>query len=323
MRARTLASACCFALAVGACGGDDGGTSADAGIDAALGDPTILTGSVDVVLVDQDPNVTTINAVVSDGATPVLPILATMTTDGDCRLLIPAYPFCTTSCGTGVCVADETCMPYPTSQDVGTIHVAGVHTAAGASELDLTHIVGSNGAHSYQQGATTLAYPGFAEGDPITAAIGGGTFTPPFTMTTTGIAPLVVTSAEPTLDRNTPVTITWTPPANGATSRVRVKVEISHHGGFRGQIECDTADDGSLTLGGPIVTQLLDLGVAGFPTITTTRTIVSAGLTTAGRVDFTVSSPISQAVHIPGVISCTDDTECTPPATCQDDLTCR
>ncbi|MBL8620928.1 MAG: hypothetical protein JNK64_06475 [Myxococcales bacterium] len=323
MRARTLASASSLVLALAACGGDDGGSTADAGVDAPLGDPTILTGSVDVVLVDADPKYTTINAVVSDGAKPVLPILDTMTTDGDCRLLIPAYPFCTTSCGTGVCVADETCMPYPTSQDVGTIHVTGVHTAAGASELDLTHIVGSNGAHSYQQGATTLAYPGFAEGDPITAAISGGTFTPPFTMSSTGIAPLVVTSAPPTIDRNTPVTVTWTPPASGATSRILVKVEISHHGGFRGQVECDTADDGSLTLGGPLLTQLLDLGVAGFPTIETERKVVSSGLTTAGRVELTVSSAIAQAVTIPGVISCTDDTECTPPATCQDDLTCR
>jgi hypothetical protein len=323
MRARTLASACCFALAVGACGGDDGGASPDAGIDAALGDPTILAGYVNVDLVDADPKYTKIEARVNDGASPPLKILNAMTTDGDCRLLIPSYPFCTTSCGSaGVCVADETCMPYPTSQDVGTIHVTGVHTAAGASELDLNHLT-SSGSHTYSQGATVLAYPGFAEGDAITAAIGGGAFTPPLTIATTGIAPLVVTSAEPTLDRNTPVTLTWTPPAAAATSRVQVKVEISHHGGFRGQIECDTADDGSLTLGGPIVTQLLDLGVAGFPTITTTRTIVNSGLTTAGRVDLTVASAISQAVHIPGLISCTDDTECTPPATCQDDLTCR
>jgi hypothetical protein len=239
MRARTLASACCFALAVGACGGDDGGASPDAGIDAALGDPTILAGYVNVDLVDADPKYTKIEARVNDGASPPLKILNAMTTDGDCRLLIPSYPFCTTSCGSaGVCVADETCMPYPTSQDVGTIHVTGVHTAAGASELDLNHLT-SSGSHTYSQGATVLAYPGFAEGDAITAAIGGGAFTPPLTIATTGIAPLVVTSAEPTLDRNTPVTLTWTPPAAAATSRVQVKVEISHHGGFRGQIECD------------------------------------------------------------------------------------
>jgi hypothetical protein len=319
MRARTLASACCFALAVGACGGDDGGASR---ADAALGDPALLTGYVTVELVDADPKYTKIEARVNDGVTPPLKALNAMTTDGDCELLIPSYPFCTTPCAPAVCVADETCMPYPTSQDVGTIHVTGVHTAAGASELDLNHI-NSSGTHTYSHGATALAYPGFAEGDAITAAINGGAFTPPFTIATTGIAPLVVTSAEPTLDRNTPVTLTWTPPAAAATSRVQVKVEISHHGGFRGQIECDTADDGSLTLGGPIVTQLLDLGVAGFPTITTTRTIVNSGLTTAGRVDLTVASAISQAVHIPGLISCTDDTECTPPATCQDDLTCR
>jgi len=322
MRARTLASAYCLALAVAACGGDDGGTSADAGIDAALGDPTILTGYVDVALVDQDPKYTKIDARVNDAASPPLKLLNTMTTDGDCRLLIPSYPFCTTSCAPGVCVSDETCMPYPTSQDVGTIHVTGVHTAAGASELDLTHLV-TSGSHTYSQGATSLAYPGFAEGDPITVAINGGAFTPPFTMSITGIAPLVVTSPEPTIDRNTPVTLTWTPPASGVTSRILVKVEISHHGGFKGQVECDTADDGSLTLGGPLLTQLLDLGVAGFPTIEIERKVVSSGLTTAGRVDLTVSSAISQAVTIPGVISCTDDTECTPPATCQDDLTCR
>ncbi len=323
MRARPLASAFGLALALGACGGDDGGASPDAGIDAALGDPTILAGYVHIDLVDADPKYTKIDGRVNDAASPPLKILNTMTTDGDCRLLIPSYPFCTTACGgAAVCVADETCMPYPTSQDVGTIHVTGVHTAAGANELDLTHTV-ANGTHIYSQGATALAYPGFAEGDPITVAVGGGAFTPPFTMATTAIAPLVITSSAPTLERDTPVTVTWTPPAGAVSSRILIKVEISHHGGFKGQVECDTADDGSLTLGGPLLTQLLDLGVAGFPTIEIEREVVSDGLTTAGRVDLTVSSAISQAITIPGVISCTEDNECTPPATCQDDLTCR
>ncbi len=319
MRARCLVPLC---LAV-ACGGDDTTANVDGGIDAKLGDPTVLAGYVNVSLKDSDPDYTSIDGKVNNAASPVLPILHTMTTDGDCQLRIPSYPFCSMSCGTGACVADETCMPYPTSQDVGTIHVAGVHTAAGASELDLVHNVSSAGVHSYSHGATSLAYPGFADGDPITVTASGSAYTPAFTLTAAGIAPLAITSSAPTLQRNTAIDVTWTPPATAAASRIRIKVDISHHGGLRGQIDCDTADDGSLTLGAAMLTQLIDLGVAGFPTIEVTRERVGSALTVGGRVDLTISSMISQAITIPGVISCNDDTMCTPPATCQPDLTCR
>jgi hypothetical protein len=70
------------------------------------------------------------------------------------------------------------------------------------------------------------------------------------------------------------------------------------------------------------MTQLLDRGAAGFPTVILERRAVGSALTTAGRVDLMIGSEIERPVTVPGVISCDGDEDCTPPATCQSDLTC-
>ncbi|MBK9036548.1 MAG: hypothetical protein IPL61_35750 [Myxococcales bacterium] len=322
MRAPILATCSILvAVAVAGCGGDDGGSGdPDAGgIDAMLGDPTVLVGTFAINLVDDDPPNTTITGTVYDRTPPALVLWDVTTTDGDCQLLIPHVPFCATPCGsTAACVADDVCAPNAMRQDVGTVHVTGVHTTTGASEFDLIRTT-----DYLVPGTITLLFPGFAPGDPITVAASGAAFTPAFTMATVGIAPLVVTSPDPALMRGAAVDLGWTAPASGATSRIAVKLDISHHGGLKGKIVCDTADDGALTLGGAMITQLLDLGAAGFPTIELTRTISGSGLTTAGRVDLTISSAIERAVTVPGITSCTGDEDCTPPATCQSDLTCQ
>lgn len=308
-------------LCTAACGGDDGGATADAGVDAALGDPADLVGTFSIELRDDKPPVTVMAGVVNDKVPPASVIWTRSSLDGDCELLVPDVPFCNTPCvpGTEVCVADDTCEAVATKQDVGTVTVSGVRTATGATSFELTSV-----SNNYQvPGSITLAYPGFAAGDALAVAAAGSAFTPPFTITAPGIAPLDVTNPDRDLARNTAVELTWTPPASGASSRVLLKLDISHHGGSKGKIECDTADDGALTLSAPMVTALLDLGAAGFPTIELTRVASGNALTTAGRVDLLVTSAIERPVTVPGITSCTDDSECTPPATCQADLTCR
>ncbi len=309
------------AAGAGACGGDDGGVTADAGIDAPLGDPSKLVGYFNIELRDDEPPVTSIAGIVNDKVVPEAVAWNQSMLDGDCELLLPDVPFCSTPCNpsTEVCVADDVCEAYAVKQDVGTVSVSGVRTSTGATTFELT----SNSNNYLVPGAITLVYPGFAAGDPLTVAATGSAFTPPFTITATGIAPLVVTNPDRDLARNASVELTWTPPASGATSRLHLKLDISHHGGSKGKIECDTADDGALTLSAPMVTQLLDLGAAGFPTIELTRVATGDALTTAGRVDLSVTSAIERPVTVPGIISCDGDEDCTPPATCQSDLTCR
>jgi hypothetical protein len=88
-------------------------------------------------------------------------------------------------------------------------------------------------------------------------------------------------------------------------------------------ITCDTNDDGSLEIAAPLVTALVSLGVAGFPSIVVSRERTTSTAVGSGSVNFVVTSDIEQYVTVPGVRSCTGDEDCTGMGTCQDDLTCR
>jgi hypothetical protein len=102
-----------------------------------------------------------------------------------------------------------------------------------------------------------------------------------------------------------------------------VSIDISHHGGIKGTIECDAEDTGSLELSAAILTELLNLGVAGFPTIHISRKLVGSTTIAPGRVELAVVSDILIPVEIPGLTSCNDDSSCPNGQTCQPDETCK
>jgi hypothetical protein len=308
-------------IGAAACGG--GGDDPD----AVQGDPDVQVGAFAVELVAPKPAHGTTPA--SDGYTSLLGVVydapqpspiawAEQATGGDCTLLVPDPPFCTTPCGTGaVCIAADTCQPYATKQDLGTVHASGLATTAGAAAFDLSEI-----NRNYQVPADVdLAYPGFGDGDTIELAAEGSDFTAAFTLTAPGIAELALDAAPIELARDTALPLAWTAGAD-AGARVLVLLDISHHGGSKGKIECATADDGALEIGAELMTGLLDLGAAGFPTIIVTRELTTSTVIGAGRVDLIVTSEVERAVTVPDVESCTEDTDCTAPETCQDDLTC-
>jgi len=72
-----------------------------------------------------------------------------------------------------------------------------------------------------------------------------------------------------------------------------------------------------------LVSKLLSLGVAGFPTVKVTRQAIGATTISAGRVELVVSSLVEQGVSIDGLNSCTDSVQCPQGQTCQSDLTCK
>ena len=316
-----------MAVMFAGCGGSqapagDAGAAADGG--SAVGD---LLGTFAVQLVaprvENDgtttPGYTSVLGKVYDGVTPQTVVWDVAATSGDCTLSIPHVPFCATACGsTMACVADDTCASYPTAQSVGTVHLAGVATATGTG-VDLTAV-----ANSYQAAGATLAYPAFAEGDAIVLTATGSAFAAAFTAASHGVATLALDNAGSlALAAATPLLLTWNAPAVQAAQTVQVTLDISHHGGSKGKIECDAADTGSLSIASVLVDQLLGLGVAGYPTIIVARAATGHAAVATGHVDLVVSSEVEVAVGVPGVQSCTSDEQCTAPATCQDDLTCR
>jgi len=339
--ARTLPLALCLPLL--ACGdpaGDSDTESTGAESDSgATGDtPTtgdtggeqsgVLVGTFRVELIapvaatadsPETPGKTTVLGKIYDGAYPGQIIWEEAAKAGDCVLLTPRVPFCNTPCGgSAVCVEDDTCEDYPLSGSAGTVTVKGLNTEDGKSEFTMTPI-----ANNYQAPATAkLSYPAFAEGDTISMTASGDRFAA-FKLSGTGIAPLALTNKSFALAPDQALTLTWTPAAEPTRSTLHVKLDISHHGGSKGMISCDTPDTGSLELGAPLITQLLGLGAAGFPTIIVTRQSVGSATIAEGRIDLVLASSLEYAVQVPGVTSCTDDVDCSDGKTCQSDLTCQ
>jgi len=305
-----------------AAGGAAGSVSAGTGGDSSVGGAgggSQLVGSFQLKLVaatDQGDATTNLLGKVYDGPTPVTTIWERPQVDGPCTLTTPRVPFCNVACGgSSACVEDDVCLPYPTAHGVGTVTVSGVNTVDGTSSFTMTPI-----ANNYQP-SVGLSYPPFAEGDPVTVAAAGDFF-PKFSLNSSGIAPLELTSTELTLKDGQELGLTWTKSAAGK-STVHVKLDISHHGGSRGQIECDADDSGSLKISAPLVSKLLALGVAGYPTVIVTRRSIGSTTISAGRVELVVSSVVERSIAIDGLSSCTKTKDCPADKTCQSDLTCK
>jgi len=239
------------------------------------------------------------------------------TVSGDCTLYKPRVPFCETPCGgSAVCIEDDVCQDYPKSMSAGNVIVQGIKTSDDKTVFTMTPV-----SNNYQS-ADTHPYPAFDEGDEIIFSAAGDTVKK-FTIASKGVAPLNLLNETLPIEDGVPLFLTWDKPSDQEISSIHVKMDISHHGGSKGKIECDTADDGELELGADIVGELVDLGVAGFPTVVITRAAAGNYSSEYGIITLTVSSEVEKEVLINGLVSCNEDEDCPENETCQDDLTCK
>jgi hypothetical protein len=259
--------------------------------------------------------VTTLFGRVNDGPTPVLVEWLPTREAGTCAVYEPNVPFCDPPCGgSAACVHDDTCLAYPSSRDVGRVHVDGVRTNAGGTAYDVDPL-----ARLYQY--SDSPFPGFDEGAAIRLDAAGGE-TPPFSLAARGVAPLVVPSAEFVMARGEPLDLAWVPPGVDDVSVLRVRIDISHHGGARGTIECEVPDTGALRIPADMVDHLLDLGASGFPVVLLSRQNVGTTPVPPGRVTLAVTSDVEVPLQVPGIISCTGDENCPEGQVCLPDLRC-
>ena len=112
-------------------------------------------------------------------------------------------------------------------------------------------------------GDLTLPSPPGAEGGDVKLAVTQGVFGP-FNLLSKIVAPLS-SPGTVTMASGEPLQLTWEKPGQADLARIQVKVDISHHGGTKGQIDCDVPDTGSLEISAGLITKLIDLGVAGIP----------------------------------------------------------
>lgn len=320
-------AATCVAFVLVACSSSSSSpstaTSPDAGSDATTpitgeGDVGTKVGSFVVNVTPGNPGSTTLVGKVYDGPTPSTILWETALSDAACALATPRVPYCNTPCGgSAACVDDDHCADYPTARPVGDVTASGLHTSVGESSFTMTAI-----ASTYQVPAqTTLAYPPFAEGEAV-RLVAAGSYFAGFTLESEGIAPLVLTSTSLVLKSGEPLPLTWTPGAAGV-AKIHVELDISHHGGTKGQIECETDDTGALTISAEMITELLSLGVAGYPSVIVKRRAVGSAAVAAGRVDLEIASTVEQQVSVEGLTSCTSASDCPADQTCQPNLTCK
>jgi hypothetical protein len=301
-----------FACVTTGCGGDDsdnGNGSED------------LVGTFQVALnppKEGNPAYTSVLGTVFDGPTPSTPIWEEAAKSGACRLLTPRVPYCEEPCGgTALCVEDDTCQPFPEVVTVGTVNVEGLRVSGGGTTFSMDPIAGN-----YQPAGVTLEYPPFSEGDAVTFSAEGEGSVPAFVLEADGINQLELLNQSIELADGQPVNLSWTPPGQGDTD-IYVKLDISHHGGCKGMIECDAGDSGSLELTAGMIDQLKALGISGWPSIVVSRKAIGSAEIPLGRVDLVVISTLEMFVDIPGLISCEKDSDCPTGQTCQDDLKCE
>jgi hypothetical protein len=272
-----------------------------------------LTGTITVSL--RAANETTMakafsvaGGTVYDGPVPDAFPLAVSLEEPGCKLLKPKLPFCSDGCGgDAACVDDETCAAYPKAQDVGILRLEGL----GGEPVTMDPFPPS---FAYQSPA--LPHPPCVEGEAV--SLSGDDFS----AASTCIAPLIVASTEFAVRRDEALGLDWEAPAQSDQTRVLIKLDVSHHGGKKGEIDCDVPDTGSFEIPASLVTALVDLGLAGYPTIVLTR-IASAPSADQPAIKFEISSSIELEVDT-GITSCTEDAQCATDQRCNmDKLVCE
>jgi hypothetical protein len=315
-----MAWALVLAAAGWGCSSSAAGTDPnDGGVDGIPGVGVGVEGAFAVELIAADPTTgtpafSTVLGSVRDSLQPAALGWTVLGSMSGCTLRKPKIPFCDPACGGDVCAVGDVCKPHPKPVDVGAVRALGL----GAGEIVMQPINGS-----YQLPADVeLPNPPCAEGAEVSLEVVDPAHM--FKVKGKGIAPLVLSGGDPlALDPKQPLALAWAPPGDATIARIRARIDISHHGGFRGEIVCDVPDTGALEIPATFIEQLIGLGVSGFPTIVVTRNSQGIATGAGGRMTLTFSSSVERNLAIPGLVSCDDSHPCPMGQTCQTDRRCQ
>ncbi len=326
-----------IALAIAACSSDpakpgpsdaqtpapDGGTR-----DGGASDPNAIIGTFQFILTppiadgpDKRDGITRFIGGVRDR--PVLDrlIFKKIAEQGTCVAYETVTPFCSPACMFGsTCSADDVCTADGVAISVGNVKVRGIATTPPTAEIVM--MPAGNSSYSEPDGIS-LKFPPFDLGAPIELETAGGAL-PPLRLSAKGTTFLETVGA-PTVRaaKGEVLALRWKPTAMPDVSRIAIKLDLSHHGGTKGKLECDVPDNGSFDVPAALMTKLIDLGVAGYPYASLTRHVTNAAATPKGRVQLQITSEVQVVLNIPGFISCSEAEPCPTGKTCGTDRLCR
>jgi hypothetical protein len=224
--------------------------------------------------------------------------------EAGCTLLKKKNPFCDPPCSGGmVCTVDSACAEQPLSVNLGTLRVDGLELSDAALENVLTTDPQPPGQN----------YSVVVEGDaPAGASIrlsSSGGDRAPLSLYATGLAPMVVTTENVTVEPNKPVKLAWEVPAKGA-ALVRLTLNIDQHGNSPITLTCDVEDDGAHEIPASLVDALLESGVSGFPTAFVQRDSVDSLADDKGCIEFNMRDRAQRPVTVVGHTPCKNNTQC-------------
>jgi hypothetical protein len=332
MHRSTLTTAVLFLASVGfvACGSSttdtpatgSGGSATVTGTGGAAGNAGAsgakANGLFEIHYIAETPTNTAhtdVSGLMYDGAQADLVVWDKKKTEGDCSLYTPRTPFCE-SCAAGqVCVDTNTCRTPPTSQDIGNVTLTGLNAPSGANPLALTSV--STAAGTTYLCAETLPVPPCTAGGAVSMSAAGKGSYPAFSIQAQCIPPLAVTNTSVSIESGKTFTLTWTP-STVTGSRIQLTFDLSHHGGSKGKVICDTADTGSLAVSGTLLQSLIALGVTGYPKAYVNRSLTGTATVGAGQAQLKLYSDTEFVAEIPGLVSCETNADCTKAGeTCQ------
>jgi hypothetical protein len=238
----------------------------------------------------------TVTGSVADGVVPT-EVLTPQEAWGDCQLFQKFYPFCDPPCGAGeVCDHDETCIPYPANQGVGTVALLGTAEPV---------FMEPDGSNYYWD--TQIPYPLFATGDLIQVSATGGDIDA-FELRGLGVDDAILTEPLWEVVSGEDLTVTWVP--SDAPSRIRVVMSVDQHGNSPVSLKCEAEDTGALTISADLLDALLQYGVSGFATGTLRRVTADHISTELGCVEMLVYSHTEAQVQVQGHTPCVSDLDC-------------
>jgi len=261
-------------------------------------------------VVDALEDYSTVSGTVSDGVVPMT-VLEEVTVVGDCRALKRNNPFCDPPCESDfTCDFDGECVPYPLTQDLGTVTITGMGDAVSMDPV----------SPGYTYFDTSVGHPAY---EPDLLLTMNSTTSPwgALELHGVGVEQLVPTQETWLFYSGEDLAITWEPPVGLARSHVLLRVTIDQHGTTPISLECSFDDDGEGIIPGDIVELLVSAGVTGFPNGSLVRrTVDSVVLGDAGCAEFVVSSTRNPDVRVDGYTPCHDDEDCPEGQECNEKL---
>ncbi|MCO4770915.1 MAG: hypothetical protein KDA24_12855 [Deltaproteobacteria bacterium] len=253
--------------------------------------------------VESLPEYSAVQGQVSEGVVPNS-ILEVVIDSGGCLLLRRDNPFCDPACEPGfTCDFDGTCIPYPETQNLGTVSIDGL-----TAPVDMDPVQPGNNYF-----AVGLPLQITNPNETVRLRTEGGAFDP-ITLWGVGLEDLVLPEElQWSVDEGQPLDLTWPAAAPGARSQMLFSLNIDQHGVSPATLFCEFPDTGSATVPAEVISGLFGVGVSGFPFGALTRRTVDSevvGDNGEGCVEFAISSPRSVDVDVVGYIPCDLMTPC-------------